>query len=53
MTFTTILLILLAIMVGILFGTLARGAESDYQYRRRSERDRRDYNEYFRSIEDD
>ena len=53
MTFTVVLLGMLAIMVGILFGTLASGYDRANRYDRQSERERRDYDEYFRSIEDD
>ena len=53
MSFTFVLLVILAILIGVLFGTLATGAEREYQNSRRLERERKDYDEYFRSIEDD
>lgn len=53
MSFTFILLVLLAIMVGVLFGTLASGYDRANRYDRQQRRERREYDEYFRSIQDD
>lgn len=53
MTFTAVLLMLLAILVGVLFGTLASGYDRANRYDRQRERERREYDDYFRSIEDD
>lgn len=53
MSFTLILLVLLAIMVGVVFGTLASGYDRANRYDRQRRREHREYDAYFRSIEDD